>query len=94
MGRFLLFETTEFWGESTKMEIFYQEKAFHTSRKIGKSHFAPSEKYSSYATARYDCVTKIVHSWQKGAKEILAYTIICPVYEALISSPTNQKEFG
>ena len=45
------------WGEdlwnlfgSTKMGIFYREKAFHArKKKSGKNDFAPSEKYSSYA---------------------------------------------
>ena len=32
------------------MDIFYWEKAYFTSAKIVKSDFAPSEKYSSYAT--------------------------------------------
>ena len=31
------------------MGIFYQQKAFHTGKKIWKNDFAPSEKYSSYA---------------------------------------------
>ena len=34
---------------STKMEIFYWEKAFHARKKIRRNDFAPSEKYSSYA---------------------------------------------
>ena len=33
---------------STKMEIFYQEKVFHTGKKIRKNDFAPSEKYACY----------------------------------------------
>ena len=96
MGRFLLFETTDFFfgGGLPKWKVSTGKKHFTPAGKIGKSYFAPSEKYSSYATARYACVKKIVHSSQKGAKEILAYTIICPVYEAPISSPSNQREFG
>ena len=34
------------------MEIFYQEKAFHTRKKIRKNDFAPSEKFSCYAPDR------------------------------------------
>ena len=35
---------------STKMGIFYREKAFHTgNKKIRKNDFAPSEKYACYA---------------------------------------------
>ena len=37
-----------FW--STKMGIFYREKAFHArKKKIRKTDFAPSEKYACYA---------------------------------------------
>ena len=32
------------------MGIFYQEKAFHVGKKIRKNDFAPSEKFSSYAS--------------------------------------------
>ena len=31
------------------MGIFYQEKAFHTRKKIRENDFAPSEKYTCYA---------------------------------------------
>ena len=34
---------------STKMEIFYWEKAFHAGKKIRKNDFARSEKFSCYA---------------------------------------------
>ena len=37
---------------STKMEIFYREKAFHAGKKIRKNDFAPSEKFSCYAPAQ------------------------------------------
>ena len=48
---FLLFtfQTTKICFGSTKMEIFYQEKAFHAGKKAGKDDFAPSEKFSCYA---------------------------------------------
>ena len=39
---------------STKMAIFYQEKAFHVGKKIRKNDFAPSKKYSSYAPASFN----------------------------------------
>ena len=34
---------------STKMEIFYWEKAFHAGKKFKKNDFAPSENFSCYA---------------------------------------------
>ena len=46
-----LFKTTEICFGSTKMGIFYWEKAFHAGKKSGKNDFAPSEKYSSYSSA-------------------------------------------
>ena len=45
---FSLFETSEICLWCTKMEISTKKKAFH--EKVGKCDFAPSEKYSSYAT--------------------------------------------
>ena len=45
---FSLFKTTEICFGSTKMEIFYREKAFHVGKKIRKNDFASSEKFSSY----------------------------------------------
>ena len=47
---FALFKTTKICFGSTKMGIFYREKAFHVTKKIWKNDFAPSEKYSSYAS--------------------------------------------
>ena len=38
-----LFKTTEICFGSTKMGIFYREKAFHARLKIRKNDFAPSE---------------------------------------------------
>ena len=38
-----LFEPTKICCESTKMEIFYREKAFYSGKKIRKNDFAPSE---------------------------------------------------
>ena len=35
------------------MEIFYREKAFYTGKKIRKNDFAPSEKFSCYASGAY-----------------------------------------
>ena len=40
---------TEICFGSTKMGIFYREKAFHAGKKIRKNDFAPSEKYACYA---------------------------------------------
>ena len=48
------FQTTEICFGSTKMGIFYREKAFHAGKKIRKNDFAPSEKYSSYAPDCFD----------------------------------------
>ena len=47
---FSLFKTTKICFRSTKMEIFYREKAFHTGEKIRKNDFAPSEKFSCYTS--------------------------------------------
>ena len=44
-----LFKTTEICFGSTKIGIFYREKAFYTGKEIGKDYFVPSEKCSSYA---------------------------------------------
>ena len=49
---FSLFKTTVIFG-STKMGIFYQEKAFHARKKIRKNDFAPCEKYSLYASVHF-----------------------------------------
>ena len=38
--------------ESTKMEIFYWEKALHTREKIRKNDFAPSEKITCYTPGK------------------------------------------
>ena len=46
---FSLFKTTKICFGSTKVGIFYWEKAFHAG-KNQENDFAPSEKYSSYAT--------------------------------------------
>ena len=46
MSREGLFETKICLG-STKMEISTRKKALHAGKKIGKSDFAPLEKYSS-----------------------------------------------
>ena len=44
-----ILKTTKICFGSTEMGILYREKAFHAGKKIRKKHFAPSEKYSSYA---------------------------------------------
>ena len=41
---FSLFKTMKICSGSTKMEIFYWEKAFHAGKKIRKNDFASSEK--------------------------------------------------
>ena len=46
---FSLLKTTKICFGSTKMGIFYREKAFHAGKKIRKNDFAPSEKYACYA---------------------------------------------
>ena len=47
---FSLLKTTKICFGSTKMGIFYREKAFH-GKKFWKNDFAPSEKYACYAPA-------------------------------------------
>ena len=50
---FLLFKTNDISFGSTKIGIFYQEKAFHAGEKNQeKNDFALSEKYVSYASGR------------------------------------------
>ena len=44
-----LFKSTKICFGSTKMEIFYREKAFHAAKKIRKNDFASSEKFSCCA---------------------------------------------
>ena len=46
----IFLKTTEICLGPTKMDNFYREKVYFTREKIGKSDFAPSEKYSSYAS--------------------------------------------
>ena len=46
---FSLLKMTKICFGSTKMGIFYREKAFHVGKKIRKDDFAPSEKYACYA---------------------------------------------
>ena len=46
---FSLLKTMKICFGSTKMGIFYREKAFHAGKKIWKNDFAPSEKYACYA---------------------------------------------
>ena len=48
---FSLFKMTEVCFGCIKIGIFYSEKAFTSGKKILKSDFAPSEKYSSYTPA-------------------------------------------
>ena len=49
---FSLLKTMEICIGSTKMGIFYREKAFHVGEKTRKNDFAPSEKYACYAPGR------------------------------------------
>ena len=44
---FSLLKSTEIFFGSTKMGIFYREKAFHAG-KNRENDFAPSEKYACY----------------------------------------------
>ena len=44
------FQTTEICFGSTKWEFSTGKKAFHAGKKISKNDFAPSEKYSCYAS--------------------------------------------
>ena len=46
---FSLLKMTKICFGCNKMGIFYQEKTFHTGKKIRKNDFAPSEKYACYA---------------------------------------------
>ena len=57
-GCFSLFKTTEICFVSTKMGIFYWEKAFHAGKKQ-ENDFAPSEKYFSYVTPLVLSVPKV-----------------------------------
>ena len=50
------FKTTEICSGSTKMGIFYREKAFQTGKIIRKNDLAPSEKYSSYTSVYHNAV--------------------------------------
>ena len=50
---FSLLKTTKICFGSTKMVIFYREKAFHAGKKIRKNNFAPSEKNACYAPGTY-----------------------------------------
>ena len=59
---FSLFKTTKICFGSTKMEIFYQEKAFHAGKKIGKNDFAPSEKFSCYTPSLEPCCGPVLCS--------------------------------
>ena len=43
---FSLLKTTKICFVSTKMEIFYREKAFHAGKKIRENDFAPSGKFA------------------------------------------------
>ena len=54
-----LFKTTNICFGSTKMEIFYREKAFHAGKKNQEKDFAPSEKFSCYAPANI-CTTQVL----------------------------------
>ena len=56
---FSLLKTTKICFGSTKMEIFYREKAFHAGKKIRKNDFAPSEKYACYAPGHIPTKTKL-----------------------------------
>ena len=49
VGKFSLLKTTKIYFGSTKIEIFYREKAFHAGKKIRKNDFAPLEKFSCYS---------------------------------------------
>ena len=51
---FQMMKSTKICFGSTKIEIFYREKAFHTGIKIRKNDFAPSEIFSCY-TPDWSC---------------------------------------
>ena len=64
---------------STKMEIFYREKAFHTGKKSGKMNLPPQKKFSCYAPGSSDtnCTNKLVDSSAgKQTKTILIRQLI------------------
>ena len=52
-------KTTKICFGSTKMGIFYREKAFHAGKQISKNDFAPSEKYACYAPGLF--CTQMLH---------------------------------
>ena len=58
---FSLLKMTEICFGSTKMGIFYWEKAFHARKKIRKNDFAPSAKYACYAPVLLTLLTTISH---------------------------------
>ena len=67
---FSLLKTTEICFGSTKMGIFYREKAFHAGKKSRKNDFAPSEKYACYAPAEilslfFDTLTDVYEIYFK-----------------------------
>ena len=51
-GEDFFFNAIEICFGSTKMEIFCGEKHFMQGKKIRKNNFAPSEKFSTYVSAR------------------------------------------
>ena len=67
-----LFKTAKICFGSTKMEIFYQEKASHAGKKIRKKDFAPSEKFP---------VTPLGESrknWVKNQEEKAKINVLSP----------------
>ena len=58
---------TEICFGSTKMGIFYREKAFHAGEKIRKNDFAPSKKYACWDGTQdcspWCCNLKSVTKW-------------------------------
>ena len=60
---FSLLKMTKMCFGSTKMGIFYREKAFHAGKKIRKNDFAPSEKYACYAPEQILLVAILEGLW-------------------------------
>ena len=65
------------FGGSTKMGIFYREKAFHAGKKIRKIDFAPQKNIPLRPTPLSNVIVKIIH---------------CKISSSNLSSAVQQKE--
>ena len=76
---FSFFKMTEICFGFTKMEIFYWEKAFYAWKKIRKNDFAPSEKFSCYASGW----NKQTKKKKKAQTQKYIYTPLYPVLQEI-----------